>query len=132
MSGFDINQLTISGHLTRDPELRSTQGGTSICSLRIAHNERFKDAAGEWADRPQYFDVTVWSGLGEWIAKNVGQGDKVVVAGRLRWREWDAPNDGGKRQAVDITADSVVPVKRGQASSPAADEAPATQEAAAA
>ena len=62
MSGFDINQLTISGHLTRDPELRSTQGGTSICSLRIAHNERFKDAAGEWADRPQYFDVTVWCG----------------------------------------------------------------------
>jgi single-strand DNA-binding protein len=132
MSGFDINQLTISGNLTRDPELRKTQSGTSICSLRIAHNERFKDAAGEWDDRPQYFDVTVWGGLGEWIAKNVAKSDKVVVAGRLRWREWDAPNDGGKRQAVDITADSVVPVKRGATSGQAADEAPATQEAAAA
>ena len=130
MSGFDINQLTISGNLTRDPELRHTQGGQAICSLRIAHNERFKDAAGEWADRPQYFDVTVWSGLGEWIAKNVSSGEKVVVAGRLRWREWD--KDGTKRQAVDITADSIVPVKRGATSSPAADPAPATEEPAAA
>jgi single-strand DNA-binding protein len=126
MSGFDINQLTISGNLTRDPELRELRSGTAVCSIRIAHNERYRDAAGDWADRPQYFDVTIWSGLGYWIGRNVVQGDKVVVAGRLRWHEWD--NDqGDKRQAVDITADSVIPVPRNAtADAPPATEAPET------
>ena len=111
MSGFDINTVTVSGNLTRDPELRTTPGGTSVCSLRIAHNERFKDASGEWADRAAYFDVTIWSGLGEWMGRNLHKGQKVVVSGRLRWREWENQNNE-KRQAVDITADSVVPVVR--------------------
>ena len=111
MSGFDINHVTVSGHLTAAPELRNLPGsGQAVCSIRIAHNERFKDGAGDWADRAAYFDVTIWSGLGEWIAKNVSKGEKVVVAGRLRWREYEV--DGNKRQAVDINADSVVPVQR--------------------
>ena len=110
MSGFDINTVTISGNLTRDPELRNLPSGNSVCNLRIAHNERFKGSDGEWADRPQYFDVTVWSGLGEYLAKNLTQGEKVVVSGRLKWREFEV--DGNKRQAVDINADSVVPVRR--------------------
>ena len=125
MSGFDVNQLTISGNLCRDPELRELPSGTAVCSLRIAHNERYKDASGEWADRAAYFDVTVWSGLGDWIGRNLVQGDKVVVAGRLRWREWK--NDkGDKRQAVDIVADSVIPVPRATTADapPAPDEAP--------
>lgn len=110
MSGFDINTVTVSGNLTRDPELRNLPSGQAVCSLRIAHNERFKDASGQWADRPAYFDVTIWSGLGEWMGRNLRKGQKVVVSGRLRWREWG--EEGNKRQAVDITADSVVPVVR--------------------
>ena len=110
MSGFDINQLTITGNLTRPPELRHLNSGQAVCSLRIAHNERRKDGAGDWTDVPAYFDVTVWSGLGEWVASNVAKGDKVVIAGRLRWREYEV--NGDKRQAVDITADSIVPVPR--------------------
>lgn len=111
MSGFDINTVTVSGNLTRDPEVRSVPGGQTVCGLRIAHNERFKNAEGEWADRTSYFDVTIWSGLGEWMGRNLHKGQKVVVSGRLKWREWDSP-EGQKRQAVDITADSVVPVVR--------------------
>lgn len=136
MSGFDINQLTISGNLTRDPELRNLPSGQSVCNIRIAHNERRKTATDEWTDVPAYFDVTIWSGLGEWIAKNVAKGDKVVVAGRLRWREYEV--DGTSRQAVDITADSVVPVPRSTSSEPvtqpakaAAKKAPAKTKAAA-
>ena len=110
MSGFDINTVTVSGNLTRDPEVRNLPNGTAVCSLRIAHNERYKDASGEWADRAAYFDVTIWSGLGEWMGRNLHKGQKVVVSGRLRWREWG--EEGAKRQAVDITADSVVPVVR--------------------
>ncbi len=84
MSGFDINQLTVSGNLTRDPELRNLSSDQSLCSIRIAHNERYKDGAGKWQDRAQYFDVTIWGGLGEWIAKNVSSGEKGIGAGRLR------------------------------------------------
>jgi single-strand DNA-binding protein len=109
-SAFDLNTVTISGNLTRDPELRSLPSGNSVCNIRIAHNERFKGSDGQWADRPQYFDVTVWSGLGEYIAKNLTKGEKVVVQGRLKWREFEV--DGNKRQAVDITADTVIPVPR--------------------
>jgi len=110
MSGFDINTVTVSGNLTRDPELRNLPSGNAVCNLRIAHNERFKGSDGEWADRPQYFDVTVWSGLGEYLAKNLTQGEKVVVSGRLKWRDFEV--DAKKRQAVDITADSVIAVPR--------------------
>ena len=111
MSGFDINTVTVSGNLTREPELRNLpNGGQSVCSLRIAHNDRYKDASGNWADRASYFDVSVWGGLGEWMASNLSKGQKVVVSGRLKWREWG--EEGNKRQAVDISADSVVPVVR--------------------
>ena len=84
--------------------------GTALTKLRIAHNERRKLDNGDWVDNPQFFDVTIWGAIGKWIAQHVAKGDKVVVAGRLRWREWDT--DAGKRQAVDITADSIVPVPR--------------------
>lgn len=117
-SAFDINTVTISGNLTRDPELRSLPSGNSVCNIRIAHNERYKKD-GDWADRPQYFDVTVWSGLGEYIAKNLTKGEKVVVSGRLKWREFEV--DGNSRQAVDITAESVIPVPRSDKPAPTAD-----------
>jgi single-strand DNA-binding protein len=110
MSGFDINTVTVSGNLTREPEVRNLPSGTAVCALRIAHNDRYKDASGEWADRTAYFDVTVWGGLGQWMGNNLSKGQKVVVSGELRWREWE--QDGNKRQAVDITAFSVVPVVR--------------------
>lgn len=111
MSGFDINTVTVSGNLTREPELRNLpNGGQSVCQLRIAHNDRYKDSSGQWADRASYFDVSVWGGLGEWMASNLSKGQKVVVSGRLKWREWG--EEGNKRQAVDISADSVVPVVR--------------------
>lgn len=110
MSGFDINTVTVSGNLTREPELRNLPSGQSVCQLRIAHNDRYKDSSGQWADRPAYFDVTIWSGLGEWMGRNLTKGQKVVVSGRLKWREWG--EEGNKRQAVEISADSVVPVVR--------------------
>lgn len=122
MSGFDINQLTITGNLTRDPELRNLPSGQSVCNIRIAHNERRKDSAGNWSDSPAYFDVTIWSGLGEYLAKNLTKGQKVVVAGRLKWREYEA--DGDKRQVVDITADSVIPIPRNGTTGPQPDFEP--------
>jgi single-strand DNA-binding protein len=107
MAGVNINRVVLTGNLTRDPELRSTGGGTPVCSLRIACNTRRKDGAtGEWTEKPNYFDVTVWGAQGENCAQYLQKGRPVAVDGRLEWREWQDPN-GNKRQSVDIIADSV-------------------------
>ena len=103
----NINRVVLVGNLTRDPELRHTPSGTSVCKLRIAVNSRQKDSAtGEWGEKPNYFDVTVWGNQGESCAKFLSKGRAVGVDGRLDWREWEA-QDGSKRQAVEIIADSV-------------------------
>ena len=103
----NINRVVLLGNLTRDPELRHTPSGMAVCSLRIAVNTRRKDGAtGEWTEKPNYFDVTVWGNQGESCAQYLSKGRPVAVDGRLEWREWDA-QDGTKRQAVEIIADSV-------------------------
>ncbi|HZP71822.1 MAG TPA: single-stranded DNA-binding protein [Gaiellaceae bacterium] len=103
----NINRVVLVGNLTRDPELRNTPSGTSVCSLRIAVNTRRKDnATGQWTEKPNYFDVTVWGNQGESCAQYLAKGRPVAIDGRLEWREWDA-QDGTKRQAVEIIADSV-------------------------
>ena len=89
MAATNINRVVITGNLTRDPELRSTGGGTAVCSLRIAGNTRRKDqSSGEWVDKPNYFDVTVWGAQGENCAQYLSKGRPVAIDGRLEWREW--------------------------------------------
>ena len=107
MAASNINVVVITGNLTRDPELRSTPGGTSVCKLRVAVNSRRKDGqSGDWVDKPNYFDVTVWGAQGENCANYLAKGRPVAVEGRLDWREWE-DKEGGKRQSVEIIANSV-------------------------
>ncbi|MBU3674859.1 MAG: single-stranded DNA-binding protein [Acidobacteria bacterium] len=107
MAASNINRVIITGNLTSDPELRSLPSGSSVCKLRVACNTRRKDSAsGEWVDKPNYFDVTVWGAQGENCAKYLSKGRGVAIDGRLEWREWET-QEGNKRQAVDIIADSV-------------------------
>jgi len=103
----NINRVVLVGNLTKDPELRHTPSGTAVCSLRLAVNTRRKDAAtGEWTEKPNYFDITVWGSQGENCAQYLSKGRPVGVDGRLEWREWEA-QDGSKRQAVEVIADTV-------------------------
>ncbi len=107
MAATNINRVILTGNLTRDPELRATGGGLAICSLRIATNTRRKDGqTGEWVDKPNYFDVTIFGRQGENAAQYLSKGRPVAVDGRLEWREWEA-QDGAKRQAVEVVAESV-------------------------
>jgi single-strand DNA-binding protein len=105
MASANINRVIVTGNLTRDPELRNTPGGTSVCKMRIAVNSSRKNAAGEWEDKPNYFDVTVWGAQGENCATYLAKGRPVAIDGRLDWHEWE--QDGNKRQAVEIIADRV-------------------------
>jgi single-strand DNA-binding protein len=107
LAATNVNVVVVTGNLTKDPELRTTPNGTSVCKLRVAVNSRRKDAAsGDWVDKPNYFDVTVWGAQGENCATYLSKGRPVAVEGRLDWREWEA-QDGSKRQAVEIIANSV-------------------------
>ena len=101
-----INRVVLVGNLTRDPELRHTPSGTAVCSLRLAVNTRRKDETGQWIDKPNYFDITVWGNQGERCAQYLAKGRPVAVDGRLEWREWETP-EGNKRQAIDVVADTV-------------------------
>jgi single-strand DNA-binding protein len=102
-----VNVVVLVGNLTRDPELRATSGGTSVCQLGLAVNERTKDpATGEWGERPNYFDIDVFGAQGENCAKYLAKGRQVAVEGRLRWRSWET-QEGQKRSAVSVVANSV-------------------------
>src|SRR5437763_16044058 len=95
----------MTGNLTADPELRSLPSGMSVCKMRIACNTRRKNAStGDWEDKPNYFDVTVWGAQGENVARYLSKGRPVAIDGRLEGRESGA-QDGSKRQATDIIAD---------------------------
>jgi single-strand DNA-binding protein len=106
MAATNINRVVLTGNLTRDPELRSLPSGMSVCSMRIACNTRRKGQSGEWEDKPNYFDVTVWGAQGENCARYLAKGRPVAIDGRLEWREYQT-QEGQKRQAIDIIADSV-------------------------
>ena len=107
MAASNINVVAITGNLTKDPELRSTAGGTSVCQLRVAVNSRRKDQSGEWVDKPNYFDVTVFGAQGENCANYLSKGRPVAVEGRLDFSEWEAKDGSGKRSKVEIIANSV-------------------------
>jgi len=108
VAASNINVVVITGNLTKDPDLRSTGGGTTVCELRVAVNSRRKDGqTGEWVDKPNYFNVVVFGAQGDNCANYLSKGRPVAVEGRLDWREWEAKDGSGKRQAVQIIANSV-------------------------
>jgi single-strand DNA-binding protein len=101
-----INRVVLVGNLTRDPELKQLPSGTSVCSLRIAVNTRRKDETGQWADKPNYFSVSVYGNQAESCSQYLSKGRPVAIDGRLEWREWQG-QDGAKRESVEVVADSV-------------------------
>jgi single-strand DNA-binding protein len=106
MSYTSTNRVVLVGRLTRDPELRSVASGQSVCALRMACNSQRKDADGDYQERPNYFDVSVFGVHGENVHRYQRKGSRVAVDGRLEWREWESA-EGQRRQAVGIVADSV-------------------------
>jgi single-strand DNA-binding protein len=106
MPAFSINRVVLIGRLTREPELRALPSGGNVCSLRIACNSRRREADGEWAERPNFFDVSVFGNGADAVAAYTHKGRLVGIDGRLEWREWETAEQQ-KRQAVSIVADTV-------------------------
>jgi single-strand DNA-binding protein len=106
MSGFTINRVTLVARLTRAPELRALPSGTNVCSLRIACNGVRREADGDYSERPNYFDVSVYGAAADSVSRYTRKGSRVAIDGRLEWREWET-TDQQKRQAVSIVAETV-------------------------
>jgi len=100
-----FNQVILMGNLTRDPELRSTSGGQSVCNFSLALNRSYKDSTGNWQEATDYIDVIAWGPLGERVSQYLSKGRPVLVSGRLQNRTWE--QDGQKRSKVEVVASDV-------------------------
>ena len=104
---MSINKVTITGNLTRDVELRQTQGGMCIAGFGVAVNDRRKNnQTGEWEDYPNFIDCTMFGTRAEKVAQFIGKGSKVAIEGKLRWSQWQA-QDGSKRSKLELVVDEI-------------------------
>src|SRR3954469_17032195 len=100
-----LNQVTLMGNLTRDPELRQTPTGQNVTSFSLALNRAYKDASGEWQEATDYIDCVCWGPLAERVAQYLSKGRRCLVQGRLQSRSWE--QDGAKRSKVEVLANDV-------------------------
>ena len=98
----DINRVTLVGRLTRDPELRHLPSGSPVLQLGLAVNGRQKDDAGNWTDKPNFFDVKVFGNQAESLSQHLAKGRRIGVDGRLDWSSWET--EGQKRSKVEVIA----------------------------
>lgn len=102
---MSINHVSITGNLTREPELRSTAGGTPVLSFGIAVNDRRKNASGQWEDVPNFFECVTFGNRATALSDILTKGMKVAVAGKLHYSSWE--KDGQKHSKVDIIAQEI-------------------------
>ena len=103
---MSINRVFISGNLTRDPELRATQGGTSVLRVGLAVNDRARNQqTGEWEDRANFVDCVVFGKRAEALAGMLAKGQRVAIDGRLRYSSWE--RDGQRRSKLEVVVDEL-------------------------
>jgi len=103
----NINTITVSGNVTRDPELRFTPSGQGVASFSVAVNRSWQNRqTQEWEEQTSFFDVKCWAQLAQNVSDSLSKGSRVVVSGRLEQRSWET-EQGEKRYAFEIVADDV-------------------------
>ncbi len=103
MRGF--SKAILTGNLTRDPELRSTPNGASVCSFTVAVNRVFRDSSGNQQEDVSFIDCSAWGKLGEMISQYAKKGTGVLVSGRLDQRSWEDKTSGQKRSRVEVVVE---------------------------
>ncbi len=102
----DMNHFSIIGRLTRDPELKYLQSGTSVASFSIAVGKRYKNSAGDMVDKTSFFNCKVWGKLGEVVTNYVKKGHRLGIQGELEQNTWEDQN-GNKRSSVDLVVSEI-------------------------
>jgi len=100
-----VNQVILMGNLTRDPEVRNTPSGQSVCSFSLALNRAYRDKNDQWQEATDYVDVVAWGPLGERVGQYLSKGRRALVQGRLQSRSWE--QDGQKRSKLEVLANDV-------------------------
>ena len=103
---MSINRVNITGNLTRDPELRSTTGGTQVLSFGVAVNDRRRNQqSGEWEDYPNFVDCVMFGTRAEAVSRYISKGSKVAIEGKLRYSSWE--RDGQRRSKLEVVVDEI-------------------------
>lgn len=112
----NINRVIISGRLTRDPDVRTTAGGTTVMGLGVAVNDRRRNQqTGQWEDYTNFIDCTMFGTRAEALSHILTKGMLVCIEGRLRWSQWE--RDGQKRSKIEVIVDEIEMPSRSQGSS---------------
>lgn len=120
---MSLNIVAISGNLTRDPELRTTPGGTAVLSFGVAVNDRRKNPqTGEWEDYPNFVDVTIFGKRGPALAQYLHKGMKVSIEGKLRYSSWE--KDGQRRSKLEVIGEEIEFMSQRQDAAPQAPALP--------
>lgn len=102
---MSVNKVFLVGNLTRDPEVRQTASGMYVLGVGMAVNDRVKDGDGDWADRPNFVDLTMFGSRAQAVSQHLHKGDKVAVEGKLRYSSWE--RDGQKRSRLEVVVDEI-------------------------
>ena len=119
----DINNVSLTGRLTRDPELRVTAGGTQLLSFTLAFNTSVRNRqTGEWDERSNFIDCTMFGKRAETLLNFLAKGQKVAIAGKLRYATWD--KDGQRHSKLDLIVDEIEFLGQRQGAAQPAPQAP--------
>ena len=122
---MSINKAIISGNLTRDPEIKSTAGGSCVMKFSVAANDRTKNQqTGQWEDRPNFIDCTMFGARAESVSRFLHKGAKVAIEGKLRWSQWE--KNGEKRSKVEVIVDEIELMQQRQQQEATREQAPAS------
>ena len=102
-----VNKVTLLGNVTRDPELKSTTSGQSVCTLGLATNRVWRDANGDKQSLPEYHNLVCWGGLADFCGQNVRKGKPLYIEGYLKTRNWDSP-EGLKVFRTEIVIENLI------------------------
>jgi single-strand DNA-binding protein len=112
---YSLNRATLIGNLTRDPEVRQTPSGQSVCSFGLATNRSWTDNTGKRQEQVEFHSLVAWGKLAEICGQYLVKGRKVYVEGRLQTREWEG-QDGAKRTRTEIVIENMIILDRAGAS----------------
>lgn len=102
-----VNRVTLLGNVTRDPELKATTSGQSVCTFGLATNRVWRNATGEKQSLAEFHNLVAWGGLAEFCAQNIRKGKPLFVEGYLKTRSWDGP-EGAKIFRTEIVVENIV------------------------
>jgi len=106
-----LNKVLLIGNLGKDPEVRFTASGTAVASFSLATSEKFKNKEGEWEERTEWHNVTLWGRLAEIASEYLGKGKTVYIEGRLQTRKWQ-DKDGKDRYTTEIVGEKMLMLSR--------------------